>query len=444
MTGRAAELAQLAAAIGTGRPGGVLLAGPAGTGKTRLLREALQRARLHGRAVSHVAATRSAARIPFGAVSGLLPAGGPDSGPPGQILRRAAEHLTPPGQQPALVVGADDAHLLDHESAALLHHLVVHKVVFLVATVRAGAPAPDAVAALWKDELATRLAVPPLPATAMDDLLRQALRPAVQEATRQHLLWAAGGSPLLLRELLAGALADGALVRRGRGWAWKDQPRYGSSVTEIVAERLAGLGAGGRAVLEVVACAEPIPADLLGVLASNGLLDPAAVESAERSGAISCEYAGSRQVIRTAHPIYGEVIRATLPPGTAQRIAGWLAGTGARRARARPPAAPRPAVPRDAPVPAAPALDGLPLTQREHEVALLAASGLTSKAIATRLQLSVRTVNNHLARTYAKAGISSRAGLAALMTRSALAGPAPPGPGPAAHQDLPSPARGVA
>ena len=361
------------------------------------------------------------------------------------------------------MVGADDAHLLDHQSAALLHHLVAHGMVFLVATVRAGAPGPDAVAALWKDELASRVAVPPLPAAAMDDLLGQALGPAVQEATRQHLLWVTGGSPLLLRELLAGALADGALVRRAGGWAWQGQPRYGSSVTEIVAERLAGLDGGGRAVLDVVACAEPIPAELLGALAGRGLLDPAAVESAERCGAISCEYAGSRNVIRAAHPMYGEVIRATLPRGTAQRIAGWLAGTGALRARALPAAAPRSAAPRSAAPrsaaprsagsrsagPAAPALDGLPLTQREHEIALLATSGLTSKAIATRLHLSVRTVNNHLARAYGKAGISSRAELAAIMagsamTGSALASTAPPDPGPPVHQDIPPPARGVA
>ena len=122
--------------------------------------------------------------------------------------------------------------------------------------------------------------------------------------------------------------------------------------------------------------------------------------------------------MRPGHPIYGEVIRATLPRGKAQRIAGWLAGAGAgagagirhRTGTPRPTAA------------AAPAMDGLPLTRREHEIALLATSGLTSKAIAASLQLSVRTVNNHLARTYAKAGISCRAELAAIMTRTALAG----------------------
>ena len=428
MMGRAAELAQLDAAIGSGSPGGMMLAGPAGTGKTRLLREALHRARRAGRDVAQVAATRSAAAIPFGAVSGLLPPGGPAGGPAWELLRRAADQLARPAAQPPLVVGADDVHLLDRESAALLHHLVLHGAVFLVTVVRAGEPAPDAVAALWKDGLAGRLTVHPLPAAAMDDLLGQTLGPAVQDGARQHIHWVTGGSPLLLRELLAGALDEGALVRQETGWGWKGQPYYGAALVEVVDGWLAALGDGSRTALEVVACAEPLPAELLNELADRGALDPAGVETAERRGVISCGYSGSRQVMRPGHPIYGEVIRATLPRGKAQRIAGWLAGTGAGVG-----AGPRHRTGTPRPAPAAmPTVDGLPLTRREHEIALLATSGLTSKAIAASLHLSVRTVNNHLARTYAKAGISCRAELAAIMTRTALTaphGPAAPSAG---------------
>lgn len=54
----------------------------------------------------------------------------------------------------------------------------------------------------------------------------------------------------------------------------------------------------------------------------------------------------------------------------------------------------------------------VPLTRREREIALLAAEGLASKVIAERLFLSVRTVDNHLARVYEKLGVTSRAGLA--------------------------------
>jgi ATP/maltotriose-dependent transcriptional regulator MalT len=51
------------------------------------------------------------------------------------------------------------------------------------------------------------------------------------------------------------------------------------------------------------------------------------------------------------------------------------------------------------------------LTPQEHEIAMLAATGLTNKQIGERLFLSHRTVGGHLHRTFSKLGITSRAAL---------------------------------
>jgi DNA-binding CsgD family transcriptional regulator len=59
----------------------------------------------------------------------------------------------------------------------------------------------------------------------------------------------------------------------------------------------------------------------------------------------------------------------------------------------------------------------VPLTDREREIAALAADGRPSREIAARLYLSVRTVDNHLGRIYDKLGVSSRAELAASLER---------------------------
>ena len=52
------------------------------------------------------------------------------------------------------------------------------------------------------------------------------------------------------------------------------------------------------------------------------------------------------------------------------------------------------------------------LSAREREVSELAAAGLSNRAIAERLYVSERTVENHLYRSFAKLGVSSRAELA--------------------------------
>ncbi len=51
------------------------------------------------------------------------------------------------------------------------------------------------------------------------------------------------------------------------------------------------------------------------------------------------------------------------------------------------------------------------LTLQEREIALLAATGLTNRQIATQLYMSPRTVSAHLYRIFPKLGITSRAAL---------------------------------
>src|SRR6478672_11190 len=52
------------------------------------------------------------------------------------------------------------------------------------------------------------------------------------------------------------------------------------------------------------------------------------------------------------------------------------------------------------------------LTPREREIALLAAAGSSSREIADRLVVSVRTVDNHLHNAYRKLGVTRRQDLA--------------------------------
>ena len=63
------------------------------------------------------------------------------------------------------------------------------------------------------------------------------------------------------------------------------------------------------------------------------------------------------------------------------------------------------------------ASEPLPLTDREREIVMLIGEGLSNRAVAERLTLSVRTVESHIYRAMLKTGTTSRDELAALIPR---------------------------
>jgi DNA-binding NarL/FixJ family response regulator len=57
----------------------------------------------------------------------------------------------------------------------------------------------------------------------------------------------------------------------------------------------------------------------------------------------------------------------------------------------------------------------LTLTRREWDIAQLVAAGVSNAEAAEHLYVTVKTVEAHLTRIFRKTGVSSRAGLAALL-----------------------------
>jgi DNA-binding CsgD family transcriptional regulator len=331
LVGRRAELEALSAVLADTHPGGVVLASAAGIGKTRLAREALARAKAAGWDVEWLAATRAAASIPFGVVSHLLPPAERLGDDRLDTLRRAAELLAERSRGRRLILGVDDAHLLDDASAALVHQLAFRGLAVVVATVRTGEPAPDSVIALWKDGLARRLDLSALSAAATTELLDRALGGPVDGVTRKEVLRVSEGNPLYLRELILGGLESGALRQVDGVWRWTGRLAGATRLAELVEARLAAAGERARAAVELVAWGEP-----LAVVVLEGLIDRDAVEAAEEGGLLVLERSGRRTLARLAHPLYGEVLRATLPLSRARAVAERLAaafGAGALRRR---------------------------------------------------------------------------------------------------------------
>ncbi|MEV0587995.1 LuxR C-terminal-related transcriptional regulator [Nonomuraea sp. NPDC050310] len=304
--GRDAQLAAIRSAAG-----GIVVAGPPGAGKSRLAAQAVE-----GSGAAWVRATEAAAELPLGAFAPLLPTDSPGGNP----LGWAASAIT----APLLVV--DDAHLLDAASAALVHHLVVHRRTRVVVTVRAETTPPDAVRALWKDDLLPRLDLGPLTLEETADLLDAAMGGRVERESVARLWRASGGNALYLHELVL----SGVLQRSGELWRWAREPSITPSLRQTIAGRIGRLTADEREVLEYLAYGEPLGAEPLAALTAE-----AAVERLEDRHLVTVDHDGRRLRVRLAHPLYGEVIRAgcgTLRArGLMRRLADAVAATGLRR-----------------------------------------------------------------------------------------------------------------
>jgi DNA-binding CsgD family transcriptional regulator len=300
LIGRRNELEQLSSAVVGGR--NMLVVGPAGVGKTRLVEEVV--GTLPAASVLRVAATAAARSVPLGAFGRLLPARPPVANLLGWAVAGIMEHAS--DGIPLLAV--DDMHLLDPASAALVHQLVFDRCVALVGTIRTGETTPDAITALWKNGLTDRMELSALPADDLCELATAVLGGPMDREAADRLWSLSQGVPLMLRELIIGAVAGEILRQRDGAWHWRGQVPTNARLRELIDERLARLDADETNALSLVALAEPLEARALLDLAG-----PAAAESLEAKGLVRVGRTDRRQHVIAAHPLYAEMIRTSLP-----------------------------------------------------------------------------------------------------------------------------------
>ena len=326
LIGRQVELAYLQEQISDPSRPGVVVAGAAGVGKTRLLQEVVAATQVHH--VERVTATRSAQALPFGAMSHLLPESLPLDqadllGAIGRYVRNRAD-----GRPVLLVV--DDSQLLDPLSATFIHHAATTGLATTLLGMRSGEPAPDAITALYRDDVLARLELQPISRSEFEELVRAVLAGDVETATLDRLWEVAAGNVLYMRELLLDAAEAGTLRQEHGLWLWSGRAGNAPRLREMVFSRIGNLSSGQRRMLEVLAIAGPLGLTLLESLASDS-----SPESAERDGLITTEREGRRVEVRLAHPLFGEALLQSLSALEHRRLHHTLADaldrTGARR-----------------------------------------------------------------------------------------------------------------
>ena len=319
IVGRDPELLTVAGLLDLLDHGGgasLLVEGPAGIGKTRLLHEVLQRARARGYRVAYGSARAKEGRFPYAPLIDALrmllrddPTGaehlpaelgvamrgiavGPLAGSADRLASRSAlfaavlRFLSVRVRRTPLVLVLDDVHAADEGTLRALAYLgrrVGSLPIMLVASSRTEAPEAALAPKALVETVTARITLGPLAPSEHQALVAQSLGGAVDARAAEQLFVLGRGNPLFTSELIR-QLSDGhRLVRTGGSWQLAAPARgellpVPASLQALMVERLEGLSDAGRGILDIASViGESVPLDVLrataGEPAGEAILD---------------------------------------------------------------------------------------------------------------------------------------------------------------------------
>ena len=318
LIGRSEEMRTLESVILASDCSGIVVSGAAGVGKSRIAREALSAAALHGCEGRLAVGTSSARAIPLGAFTAWAQPGVTDTV---ELLRRAIESVSSAASGTPVVVAVDDVHLLDDLSTFVVQQIVQRGAAKVMLTVLNSEPIPAAVREIWKLGQFDRLDLQPLSLDETSTLVSATLDGLVDPDAAQRLWKLTRGNVLYLRNIVEQEVADGRIVRQHGYWRWIGDPVMPPGLVELIESRIGALPRSVSDVVDALAIGEPIELATL-----RRITDPGAVEEADTRGLITLDPVAGGVEVRVAHPLYGEVRRRRAPSTRLRRLRGLVAG----------------------------------------------------------------------------------------------------------------------
>src|SRR4051812_26569679 len=228
----------IVAAISDPGLAGILVSGPAGVGKSRIVREALASVASRGFEPRWAVGTMSARKLPLGA---FTPWTGSASTDRLQLVRGVIDSVTSAPSGTTVVLGVDDVHLLDELSTFVLHQIVQRQAAKVVLTVREGERVPAKIYEIWRGGQFDRLDLQPLSAGETADLLAAAFGGRVDPDAATRLWKLTRGNALYLRNIVEQELADGRIQRQHGYWQWTGDPIMPKGLVELIESRFGAL-----------------------------------------------------------------------------------------------------------------------------------------------------------------------------------------------------------
>lgn len=287
----------------------LVIAGPAGIGKTRLIAEAV--ADLPG--VRWVHPSLATAAIPLGAFAEHID---PVIVDPLLRVRSLIENFA--SERGEAVVVIDDIQVLDQMSMIVMQTLMSFPAVRVVLGYRTSGAPSALIAEALNGPAVVRIDLEPLSPTAVDELADKALGGDVAPSVRAELWRLTQGNSLYVTELLNDPEALGTVSIGDSGWQVTGAVTVPRSLIDVVSTRIGELPGALADVVDMVALAEPVPMSVIAALTG-----PAAIETAEAQRLITVAE-GPDGGLRLAHPIYSEVRRSITPAIRLRRLRALL------------------------------------------------------------------------------------------------------------------------
>ena len=317
LTGRSEEMRIIEAALSASDLSGIVVCGAAGVGKSRIGREAFTSAASRGCETRWAIGTSSARAVPLGAFATWARS---DVTDPVQLIPGVIESLTSAPRGTTVVVGVDDAHLLDDLSTFVLHQIVHRHATKVLLTIRDGEPISAGLQEIWKGGQLDRLDMQPLSRDETTMLVSATLGGSL-DPDAAHRLWTlTRGNVLYLVNIVEQEISAGRLVQQHGYWTWIGEPVVPPGLVELIESRFGALPSLVGDVVDALAVGEPLDLALL-----SRMSDPEAVEDAEQRGLITFVPTNNGVEARLAHPLYGEVRRRRSAHTRLRRLRGLVA-----------------------------------------------------------------------------------------------------------------------
>lgn len=334
LIGRDVELSRLTALAADPAVGAVLLTGPAGVGKSRLAEGAMAELVATGWRGFGLSATAAGARIPYAALSELIPDTldgldeQPDPSGERQVLRAVEDALGVDGPEP-IVLAIDDIASIDLPSCELLVHLATNRRLFILATQALDPALPEALRRLTPAAV-VELDVEPFTVSGTAALAAEIVGGTVGPGLVRTLQSRTRGNPFFIVELVNRGLNDGDISERHGVHHLQGDLTVGPSLGRQIVFRLGLLSPVEKEVLELLALAGALGVDDLAALAG-----PETVEVMEQRGLLTTWTDGRRLRAGLCHPLHGDALQADMTPLVLRRRHRELAGVLDRHGRRR-------------------------------------------------------------------------------------------------------------